>query len=217
MHTEDTDFGTVIKHSANATGGVELHIRKIWKFRKIPDPQSCSIGDLNGVHGGPQWHCDISWAGFCEWTEGYDHVFANLAHHELRSKNETQMSFENVVNTVFKETQQCVLRNHVHWIGHPPSHFNSPDGAWNDQGSDDDNILFAKHCTCDLPRARLEQQAIIRNSQLAEQLARQYGVPYIPIWQDFIMKCDKHPRDCLHYTLSPANYVPVMRQVLRNL
>merc|ERR1740121_2054330 len=53
MHTEDTEFGTVIKQSANASGGVEVHIRKIWKFRKIPDPQSCSIGPLNGIHGGP--------------------------------------------------------------------------------------------------------------------------------------------------------------------
>jgi len=99
MHTEETKIGTgtgilVIKHSPNATGGVELHMQKIWKFRRIPDPQSCTIGHLNELHGGAQWHCDISWAGFCSATEGYDYVFANLAHHALRGKNETHMSFE---------------------------------------------------------------------------------------------------------------------------
>jgi len=221
MHTEDTAFckpgdgdgwgefcnmrGAVIKHSANATGGVEITLRKFWKFTKIPDEQNCHY----------KWKCDMSYADFCSATEGYDYVFANLGHHELR--NHETGRFEQMLNTVFKETQQCGLRNHVRWIGHPPSHFNSADGSYFDQGNDNDNAFFTTHCTCDLPREKLEQQPIIRNSQLAEQLAHQYGFSYISIWQDYIMKCDAHPRDCTHYPISPAHWMPLTRQLLKHM
>lgn len=212
MHIDEThgkhgEISYRVKHSRHAAEATALQIdfRGYYIFDGLPIKYSLPLRKRGYARGNKA-------PNLAENSQAYDHLFANLGHHELWY--DERWTWEQVANSIFNETRKNINEHtNFTWIGHPTSHFATGNGGYSDRPGDKNYVKNGLKCSCDLPA--LEEQPIIQNSRLAEQLAPKYGFNYISIWQDFAKACDMHPAngDCLHYRLSPSLFAAVFKKI----
>jgi len=156
-----------------------------------------------------------------------DYVYANLGHAFIHAqRTRTAVWFGLQVNNFVAANQNlssapCTAHGpgpHAFLVGHPPQHFNTSSGAFNQS----DKGPFSKQCRCgapllaEQPAARHDNAvaAAVTKSQLRHAPARKALVPvaYLSHFSAFehasgrLQSCKLHraPQDCTHYIVHPG-------------